>query len=546
MPKLRYHSRCSLMKKIIDFIKYYAIRISIIVVFFLIIIAVGLSYWSRQVLDDRNEFIKDHAAMTSYIEGLANNVTLMDLGLRGYYMSEQEGFLSPYNTALASYTNNLNNLKSMAIKYGYPAIDSIDYIIDEIVLYEELVTKGVEDISSGNREAAADVFNKDPGLYLYQKYVVVTTSLNQYFSRMEQESKSAYENSTTLSFISLIALLFVGGPVLIFALRRMRRNDYALRNLFSSLEESNKKYVFNSGEAASDAKTDQVNIINNLIVNLRKASGFIQSITKADLNVKWEGMTEDNKPLNKETISGELITMREQMRKVKEEESRRFWLTEGISKFGEMVRLNQDNLEKMSQILIAEVVKYTESNQGGLFLLKTGNDEEYLELSACYAFERRKFIEKRIEIGQGLVGRAYLEGDTIRLSDIPTDYLNITSGLGKALPKNIIIIPLKTNDKIEGVMELASFETFKDYQIEFLEKLGEILASAIINANNTIRTKELLEMAQQNEEEMRSQEEEMRQNMEELQATQEEMHRKEQEYLERIESLESELSTKEV
>lgn len=533
------------MKKFIDFIKYYAIRISIIVVFFLIIIAVGLSYWSRLVLEDRNEFIKDHAAMTSYIEGLANNVTLMDLGLRGYYMSQQEGFLSPYTSAMSSYTSNLNNLRAMAIKYDYSAIDSIDYIIDEIVLYEKLVSKGVEDIRSGNREAAADVFNKDPGLYLYQKYIVVTTSLNQYFSKLEQQSKDAYDNATVLSFVSLVTLFIIGIPVLIFALQRMRRNDYALRNLFASLEQSNKKYVFNSGESNSNVKTDQANIINNLIKNLQKASSFIQSITKADLDVKWEGMTEENKDLNKETLSGELITMREQMRKVKEEESRRYWMTDGISKFGEMVRMNQDNLEKMSQVLISEVVKYTGSNQGGLFLLKTENDDEYLELSACYAFERKKFIEKRINIGQGLVGRAFIEGDTLRLSDIPTDYLNITSGLGKALPKNIIIIPLKTNDRIEGVLELASFEPYKDYQIEFLEKLGEILASAIINANNTIQTKELLEMAQQNEEEMRSQEEEMRQNMEELQATQEEMHRKEQEYLERIESLENELSAKE-
>lgn len=496
------------------------------------------------MLDDRNEFIKDNAAMTSYIESLANNVTLMDLGLRGYYMSEQEGFLSPYNTALASYMDNLNNLKSMAVKYNYSAIDSIDYIIDEIAIYEELVTKGVEDISNGNREAAAAVFNKDPGLYLYQKYVLVTNSLNKYFNQMEEESKTSYEDATSLSFFSLLSLVFVGVPMLIFVLQRMRKNDYALRNLFTSLEESNKTYVFNSGEAKSDAKKDQASIIHNLIENLKKATRYIQSITKADLDVKWEGMNDDNKPLNTETISGELITMREQMRKVKDEESRRFWMTDGISKFAEMVRLNQDNLKKLSEAIISEVVNYTGSSQGGLYLLKNENDEEFLELISCYAYNRKKFEEKKIDIGQGLIGQTFLEGEPMKLTAIPEDYMNITSGLGEALPRNLVIIPLKNNDRTEGILELASFQEYEDYKIEFLEKLGEILASAIINANNTIRTKELLETAQQNEEEMRSQEEEMRQNMEELQATQEEMHRKEQEYLERIDKLEKEVSSK--
>ena len=89
---------------------------------------------------------------------------------------------------------------------------------------------------------------------------------------------------------------------------------------------------------------------------------------------------------------------------------------------------------------------------------------------------------------------------------------------------------IKLNDRIEGVIELASLLPFQPHEIEFVEKLGETIASAITSVRTAENTKLLLERSQQQTEEMRAQEEEMRQNMEELQATQEEMQRKAQEY----------------
>lgn len=111
------------------------------------------------------------------------------------------------------------------------------------------------------------------------------------------------------------------------------------------------------------------------------------------------------------------------------------------------------------------------------------------------------------------------------LKEVPPSLVQISSGLGRSVPASLCVVPLKYNNKIEAVLELASFHLFQPYMIIFLEKAGEFVASAIINAKVSTKMETMLAETQQQTEEMRSQEEEMRQNMEELTATQEEIHR---------------------
>jgi transcriptional regulator with GAF, ATPase, and Fis domain len=160
-------------------------------------------------------------------------------------------------------------------------------------------------------------------------------------------------------------------------------------------------------------------------------------------------------------------------------------------------------------------------------------------LVSCYAYERKKFLSRKVDIGQGMIGQCFLEKEKIHLIEIPDDYVNITSGLGAANPTSLLLIPLKTNDVVYGVLELASFKTYKDHEVEWVERLAESVASTVASVRANDNMRQLLEQTQQQAEEMKSQEEEMRQNMEELSATQEEMSRKEREYINRISELEA-------
>ncbi|HEY3402954.1 MAG TPA: GAF domain-containing protein [Ohtaekwangia sp.] len=250
-------------------------------------------------------------------------------------------------------------------------------------------------------------------------------------------------------------------------------------------------------------------------------TGFIESISSGDYAVELslEGDT---------TLGNTLVVMRDKLRVNAEDDKKRNWSTTGLAQVGEILRASTGTTTELYDNIIKFVVKYTRSNQGGLFILNEENEsDKFLELVSCYAFERKKFLEKRLSQGEGLVGQCFLEGQRIYLMDVPKEYISITSGLGGANPNALLIVPLRVNEKIYGVIELATFGKYEEFEIELVEKLAESIGSTISTVRVNESTRLLLERTQQQAEEMRAQEEEMRQNMEELEATQEEMRRKE-------------------
>jgi PAS domain S-box-containing protein len=331
----------------------------------------------------------------------------------------------------------------------------------------------------------------------------------------------------SLDSVMLVQLLLAASGIALIALviKLEQQNNKNLTSLVQEIAQNNTGLIFNSKENVD--YTNEKEIKSRLIKNLTKVSEFIKAISNGNYGITWEGMTEENKEANKETIAGHLLHMRDQMQLVKEQDQIRMWTTEGLSKFGEIIRKHQDNFDKLSENLISNVVNYVGAKVGGLFIVNENEttNEKSLTLRACYAYDRKKYLDKEVTIGEGIVGQCYVEGQTIYMTKIPNHYLAITSGLGGTNPSSLLVIPLKTNDKIEGVLELASFKPFRPHEIQFLEKLGELLASSIATVRTGEKTTHLLAISQEQTEEMRAQEEEMRQNMEELEATQEQMQR---------------------
>ncbi len=288
-------------------------------------------------------------------------------------------------------------------------------------------------------------------------------------------------------------------------------------------------------------KTFQLTNINDVSNRINEIKPFILKINAlerevATANTLIKAMEQGNLDLettdsnSKESaLYQSLVDMKNRMQQIANEEKQRNWATEGMANFGEILRTSNKDIQELSNAIIGKLVKYLGVNQGGIFILKGDTPHQYIELTACYAYHRKKFIEKRIEIGEGLIGQAVLEKESIYLTEVPNGYTMITSGLGEATPKCILITPLIANEEVYGVIEICAFEPLMQYQIDFVNKLGASIATTIAAVSIQENTNLLLKASQIQAAQLQSQEEEMRQNLEELHATQEDMQRKENE-----------------
>lgn len=262
----------------------------------------------------------------------------------------------------------------------------------------------------------------------------------------------------------------------------------------------------------------------------KRINEFTGKLAQGKINAEYEITDEDD------SMGKALIDLRNSLKsnkiedeKRRKEDDQRHWATEGLAKFAELLRENNENLEELAFNVISNLVNYLKINQGGFFILQQEdetedneniNTEKYFELSACIAYDRKKYNPKKIEWGEGLIGRCGLEKQTIFMTDIPENYIHITSGLGGTNPKCVLIVPLILNEELHGVVELASFKTLEKFEIDFVEKLAESIASTIASVRINMRTSQLLKESQVQAEKLAKKEEESRNNMEKLKATQ--------------------------
>lgn len=255
------------------------------------------------------------------------------------------------------------------------------------------------------------------------------------------------------------------------------------------------------------------------------ATDFVKEIEKGNLETAYFN-GEHQEHQESSALAQSLFSMAAKMQQISKEEKERNWSTEGFAKFIDILRSKNDDTKELADNIFSNLIKYMNVNQGALYLINDDDPKDiFIELITCYAYNRKKHLERRIALGEGLIGQVVFEKETTYMTEIPDKYIKITSGLGDALPRNLLIVPLKIDEKVLGAIELASFTKIADYQIQFVERLGESIASTISSVKINQQTKLLLQESQQQTEEMKAQEEEMRQNMEELSATQEDMDR---------------------
>lgn len=267
----------------------------------------------------------------------------------------------------------------------------------------------------------------------------------------------------------------------------------------------------------------------SLVEQTQQATHFIRQIEEGNLESALLAQSDEQaRSQEKNAIVTALLSMRERMQHIARQEAERNWTSEGLARFTEILRDKHTYAGGLFDAILSQLVKYVGANQGSLFVV-ANQGETTLEMVSCYAYERKKYRSRTIMPGEGLVGQCYLEGESIFITQVPENYVQITSGLGLATPQALMLVPLKLNDQVTGVVELASFHVFAPHQIRFVEKLGESIAATIADTQVSEHTRQLMEQMRHQTEELKAQEEEMRQSLEELAATQEEVRRRETE-----------------
>ncbi len=308
-----------------------------------------------------------------------------------------------------------------------------------------------------------------------------------------EEVKNNTIISIVLSVAGLIMILFI---IWIFATQIIRpiekATDVIERLGYGEIDESMKIKLKRRDELGVMA-----NAINKLIDALDRTVEFAVNIGKGKLDVKYQLLSPNDK-LGHALLEMQqnIIKSRELEAKQREEREKLSWTQSGLSELNEILRLKSENLDSLSYEVLKFLIDYLKANQGGFYTIERHENKDIIVLKAAYAFERRKQITAEIEIGEGLIGRAVKEKIFINLDDLPEGYTFITSGLGQATPKHLVIFPLIFEDQVYGAVEILSFDKLEDYQIEFLKQASERIASTVSIIKKNIETQELLKQLQ--------------------------------------------------
>ncbi len=341
--------------------------------------------------------------------------------------------------------------------------------------------------------------------------------------RLMQKTASSYQNRK--KFIDIFTLILIVISALLIYLKIKNRLTEDINSINLRVQNLTKTDKLADTES-SEEFVPVLNEINSVNAEFSEISDFINSLLSDNYDINFSSSGKNN-PVQK-SLTDLRDKLKENIKLNKqrlEEESRRQWFSEGKAKFNDILREANFEIKNLAETSLINMVKFLNAAQGGFFILNDNEATPFLELISAFAYDRIKLLTKRIELGDGLVGMCAVEKNTVVITDVPEDYMQIESGLGEAAPTNILIIPLKTEDNILGVIEIASFYEFKKNEIDFIENIAEDIAGTLETTKISAKTSELLQETQKKSEELALRDSEMSEKISELRDAQKETKR---------------------
>jgi CheY-like chemotaxis protein/HAMP domain-containing protein len=258
--------------------------------------------------------------------------------------------------------------------------------------------------------------------------------------------------------------------------------------------------------------TDNVNqLAGNLTSQLRAIADVATAVTKGDLTRSIQVDAQGEVAFVKDNINEMIRNLKDTTLRNDEQD----WLKTNLAKFTRMLQ-GQRDLLTVGRLILSELAPVVSAQQGVFYMMDGSADEPELRLLASYAYRERKGVNTRFKLGEGLVGQAALEKERILLSKVPPDYIQVSSGLGEAAPRNIVVLPILFEGQVKAVMELSSLEQFNPTHHAFLHQLTESIGIVLNTIEANTRTEDLLKQSQSLASELQSRQEELQQTNQEL------------------------------
>ncbi|MBN3925782.1 response regulator [Nostoc sp. NMS4] len=431
-----------------------------------------ISYQSTNELIQTSRKESHTYQVLSQLEDLNLQLTNAETGQRGYIITGEQRYLEPYNAAIQVINQKFNELQRLTADNPNQQnrLDSLQPLLTERMA----VMKNVIELRQNQGlEASQKAVLTDQGKRLMdniQKVIQAMKNEENILLKQRSEKAQAAGRQTLASIAYSIPFFSLLLALIGFTLTR------------------------------------------HISVPLKQISDLAEKMADGDLSVSLpDSDRQDEIGVLTRTFNQMIVNLRNTTQKNEEQN----WLKSNLAEFTQMLQ-GQRNLESVAQTILSNLAPLVGASQGVFYVMDSIDDQPILKLLSSYAYKERKNLANEFRLGEGLVGQSALEKQRILLTEVPSDYIRITSGLGEAPPLNIIVLPILFEGQVNAVIELASFGPFNQLHLTFLEQLSENLGVFLNNIASQLQTQQLLEESVALTEELQTQQEELQQSNQRL------------------------------
>ncbi|WP_198650256.1 response regulator [Oceanimonas marisflavi] len=488
------------------------LKVTLIRALFGLVVVASVMYSSNTILTANKELGHHNASLrhTLNTHGLIRSLVINS---QGFISSGDRLFLNTFYDRHHELKQELEQLQQLWSKQPekLSRLADIRALIDDWVNLKiepiMIVQQGLHNNEQADSTSLGDILLLNNAFLesLRDKLAYLETEEKRQVAEQVIQVKEATEFARTIFIISTLALIASGLLLSLFATAGITRRMKLLAKAARELEQGHldvKVEIDSNDETGVLAHT-----FNQMVRRLRHVHAVARATAEEDFSKQVEVMGEQDK------LAQAINKMSGNLKHLATERKEQDWLKSGLAELHYQMR-HEHELQPLTRLIMNWLAGYLQA-QVGVFYLAEG---ARLKLISSYAYKQRRNGDNEFGFGEGLIGQAALEKQSILYSRVPDQQqpLTINSGMGETQPADVMVLPMIHEDRVEAVLALGVDRHFSDIEREFLERVTQSIAISIHVTRTQQQLVQLLEESKLQAEELQTQQEELKAANEEL------------------------------